>query len=179
MLQDKIHSIYLKMKLYYYRRIFRRIDARAEDSLTALEIFCAEAISGLGSPTLTEFAHFINVSQPNAAYKIANLEKKGYVDKIKSEEDGRIVHLVVTDKFKQIYGSSERYASILGRRLERRYSQEQIALFSEMLETLSDDMMKEVNYYLRHKADLPSGVMENSRSMPEDILVEDINYKRV
>jgi len=76
MLQDDIHSIYLKLKLYYYRRIFRKMDAKEDDSLTALETFCAEAIYGLGLPTLTEFAEFINVSQPNAAYKIANLEER-------------------------------------------------------------------------------------------------------
>ena len=94
-LENSLHDIYIKLKLYYYRRIFRRISDNEAGSLTALEVFCAEAIYGLGQPTLTEFANFINVSQPNAAYKVANLEKKAYVKKTKSSEDGRIVHLSV------------------------------------------------------------------------------------
>ncbi|NLW53756.1 MAG: MarR family transcriptional regulator [Clostridiaceae bacterium] len=159
MLEDNLHDIYLKLKLYYYRRIFRKISDSESDSLTALEAFCAEAIYGLGQPTLTEFANFINVSQPNAAYKVANLEKKGYVKKTKSSEDGRIVHLSVTDKFLQIYGTSERYVSILAKRLKRKYSDEEIGKFSEIMQDISDNMMTEVNKYLRNKADLPEGTI--------------------
>ena len=152
MLEDNLHDIYLKLKLYYYRRIFRKISNSEEDSLTALEAFCAEAIYGLGSPTLSEFANFINVSQPN-------LEKKGYVNKIKSSEDGRIVHLTITDKFMQIYGTSERYVSILTKRLKKKYSAEDVEKFSEIMRDISDNMMTEVNKYLRNKADLPEGVI--------------------
>ncbi|NLC25294.1 MAG: MarR family transcriptional regulator [Fastidiosipila sp.] len=159
MLEDNLHDIYLKLKLYYYRRIFRKISDSEADSLTALEAFCAEAIYGLGQPTLTEFANFINVSQPNAAYKVANLEKKGYVEKTKSSEDGRIVHLSVTPKFLQIYGTSERYVSILAKRLTRKYSEADIERFSEIMRDISDNMMTEVNRYLRNKAELPEGTI--------------------
>lgn len=166
MLEENLHKLYVKLKLYYYRRIFRKISENEDDALTALEAFSAEAIYGLGSPTLSEFANFINVSQPNAAYKVANLEKKGYVKKSRSSEDGRIINLSVTDKFLQIYGSSERYVSILAKRLERRYSEEELAKFSEIMGVISDEMMKEINKYLRQKADLPEGVMpeENAQS---------------
>ena len=159
MLEDNLHEIYLKLKLYYYRRVFRKISTNEEDALTALEAFCAEAIFGLGHPTVTEFANFINASQPNAAYKIANLEKKGYITKTKSPEDGRIIHLSVTDKFLQIYGTSERYVSILAKRIEKNFTPEEVEKFSDMMKIISDEMMSEVNNYLRRKADLPKGVM--------------------
>ncbi len=159
MLEDDLHNIYLKLKLYYYRRIFRKIAENEKDTLTALEAFCAEAIYGLGHPTLTEFANFINVSQPNAAYKIANLERKGYVQKTKSSEDGRIVRISITDKFLQLYGTSERYVSILAKRLERKYSKEELDQFSSIMRSISEDMMIEVNKYLKNRAELPQGVM--------------------
>lgn len=159
MLADDLHNVYLKLKLYYYLRIFRKMTGVEEDALTALEVFCAEAIYGLGQPTLTEFAHFINVSQPNAAYKVANLEKKGYVEKVRSREDGRIVRLRITDKFLQLYGTSERYVAILARRMERQYSKEDIEHFSSMMRSLSDNMMVELNKYLKHEADLPPRII--------------------
>ncbi|HHX30891.1 MAG TPA: MarR family transcriptional regulator [Clostridiaceae bacterium] len=159
MLEDDLHNIYLKLKLYYYRRIFRKIAENEKDTLTALEAFCAEAIYGLGHPTLTEFANFINVSQPNAAYKVANLERKGYVKKTKSNEDGRIVRISITDKFLQLYGTSERYVSILAKRLERKYSKEELDQFSAIMRSISEDMMTEVNKYLKNRAELPQGVM--------------------
>ncbi|HHW93581.1 MAG TPA: MarR family transcriptional regulator [Clostridiaceae bacterium] len=160
MLKDDIHSIYLKLKLYYYRRIFRKMETKEKDSLTALETFCAEAIYGLGLPTLTEFADFINVSQPNAAYKIANLERKGFVKKIRSEEDGRVVLLQVTDKFIKLYGTSQRYSAILAKRIERRFSEEEIEVFHRIMQTLSEELMKEVNQYLVRRANLPKSVLK-------------------
>ena len=158
-LADDLHNIYLKLKLYYYLRIFRKMTDNPEEALTALEVFCAEAIYGLGNPTLTEFAHFINVSQPNAAYKVANLEKKGYVEKTRSTRDGRMVRLRITDKFLQVYGTSERYVSILAKRIERKYPPEEVEHFSAMMREISEDMMRELNQYLHHRADLPEGVV--------------------
>ncbi|MFA5586610.1 MAG: MarR family transcriptional regulator [Saccharofermentanales bacterium] len=159
MLADDLHAIYLKLKLYYYLRIFRKMAEDPDDSLTALEVFCAEAIYGLGAPTLTELARFINVSQPNAAYKVVNLEKKGFVEKTRSTRDGRLVRLRVTDKFLRLYGTSERYVSILAKRIENKYPPQQVELFSSMLREISEDMMRELNAYLRNRAQLPEGVL--------------------
>ena len=149
MLYEDIRAIYTKFKLYYYRRIFRKLDTGAKDALTAIETFCAEAIYGLGRPNLTEFAKFNNVSQPNAAYKIRSLEKKGYVRRVRSEADCRVVHLEVTEKFMKLYGSSERYAKVLAKRIQRRFPEEDIQKLEEMLGIISNELMREVNIYLQ------------------------------
>ena len=152
MLEDDLHNIYLKLKLYYYRRIFRKIAENEKDTLTALEAFCAEAIYGLGHPTLTEFANFINVSQPNAAYKVANLERKGFVRRIKSTEDLRVSYLEVTDKYMDIYGSGDRrYAGIIARRIARRFPEEDVDKLNEILTVVSEELMREINRYLRNE----------------------------
>ena len=36
----------------------------------------------LEEPTINEFASFVNISSPNAAYKVNSLIQKGYVEKI-------------------------------------------------------------------------------------------------
>ena len=79
--------------------------------------------------------------------------------KTKSSEDGRLVHLSVTDKFLQIYGSSERYVSILANRMKRKYTEEDLEKFSAIMQDISDNMMTEVNKYLRNKAELPEGTI--------------------
>ena len=152
MMQDDIYAIYMKLKLYYYRRIFRRMSNLGEDSLTALETLTAEAIYGLGRPTLTEFAEFINISTPNANYRIASLEKKGYVKKTRSETDGRVSYLEVTDKYLAYYGSSRKYSQIIARRIERRFPEEDVAKLEEILNVVSEELMREVNRYLSRSA---------------------------
>jgi len=58
--------------------------------------------------------------------RLTALEKKGYLTKIQSEEDGRIFYLQVTEKTKELLGTSERYTNILYRRLKREFSTDEL-----------------------------------------------------
>ena len=55
-----------------------------EASLTTVETLCVETIHALNNPTVNEFASFIKISPPNAAYKINSLINKGYIKKVRS-----------------------------------------------------------------------------------------------
>ena len=69
MLDQAFFRVYTKFKLHFYQEIFRRFQDR-EASLTTVETFCMESIQALGSPTVNEFANFMHISPPNAAYKV-------------------------------------------------------------------------------------------------------------
>ena len=69
MLEEKFEIVYTKFKLHFYQEIFARFQNR-EASLTTVETFAMETIQALGSPTVNEFASFMKISPPNAAYKI-------------------------------------------------------------------------------------------------------------
>ena len=62
-----------------------------------------ETIMALGHPTINEFASFMCISSPNAAYKVASLIKKGYVRKVQSETDRREYHREGTQKYIDYY----------------------------------------------------------------------------
>ena len=102
MLQDAFFTVYTKFKLHFYKEIFQRFQS-CEASLTTVETFCMETIMALGHPTINEFASFMCISSPNAAYKVASLIKKGYVRKVQSETDRRECHLEVTQKYIDYY----------------------------------------------------------------------------
>ena len=86
MLEQAFFNVYTKFKLHFYQEIFRRFQDR-EASLTTVETFCMETIMALGTPTVNEFATFMRISPPNAAYKVNSLVKKGYIRKVQSRED--------------------------------------------------------------------------------------------
>ena len=92
MLEQKFEIVYTKFKLHFYQEIFERFQNR-EASLTTVETFAMETIQALGCPTINEFASFMRISPPNAAYKINSLIRKGYVQKIQSAHDKREYHL--------------------------------------------------------------------------------------
>ena len=95
MLRDAFFTVYTKFKLHFYQEIFSRFQDR-EASLTTVETFCMEAIQALGSPTVNEFATFMRISPPNAAYKVNSLIRKGYIRKVQSPDDRREYHLEIT-----------------------------------------------------------------------------------
>ena len=143
MLDQAFFHVYTKFKLHFYQEIFRRFQDR-EASLTTVETFCMETIQALGRPTISEFAAFMRISPPNAAYKVNSLVKKGYLRKVRSEEDQREYHLEVTQKYLDYYSISVKYMVEVMDRISRRFSREECAKLEEMLVIVSRELMPEV-----------------------------------
>ena len=68
-------------------------------SLSATEAFSADIIHLLGSPTISQFAETIGISQPNATYKVNQLAAKGYLHKTVQAHDRREIVLTTSEKF--------------------------------------------------------------------------------
>ena len=127
MLHPIFQEVYTKFKLHFYQEIFRRFQDR-EASLTAVETFCMESIMALGRPTVNEFATFMRISPPNAAYTVNSLVKKGYIRKLQSPADRQEYHLEVTQKYIDYYNISSGYMSEVMDRITARFSAEDCAI---------------------------------------------------
>ena len=143
MLRDAFFQVYTKFKVHLYQEIFERFQNR-EASLTTVETFCMEIILALGSPTVNEFATFMRISPPNAAYKVNSLVKKGYINKSQARDDRREYHLEATQKYIDYYNISASYMREVMDRIARRFSPEDCARLEEMLNIVSDELMPEV-----------------------------------
>ena len=143
MLDQAFFNVYTKFKLHFYQEMFSRFQNR-EASLTTVETFCMETIQALGRPTISEFAAFMRISPPNAAYKVNSLVKKGYLRRIRSEEDQREYHLEVTQKYMDYYSISVKYMVEVMDRISRRFSREECAKLEDMLVIISRELMPEV-----------------------------------
>ena len=144
MLEEALTEVYTKFKVHFYQEMFKKLSAR-ETSLTIVELFCVEIIYVLRNPTVKEFAEFIGISSPNAAYKIACLIDKGYIEKVQSEKDRREFHLHVTDKYLEYLNLSEGYVKTVAERAEERFTEERIETLNDILYDMSDFLMKEVD----------------------------------
>ena len=143
MMEQRFEVVYTKFKLHFYQEIFARFQNR-EASLTTVETFAMETIQALGSPTVNEFASFMKISPPNAAYKINNLVQKGYVEKRQSQQDKREYHLVVTQKYRDYYDISYRYLNTVMERIKTRFPEQDVKRLEEMLEVISSELMPEI-----------------------------------
>lgn len=143
MLDQTFNSVYTKFKLHFYKAVFSRFQDR-EASLTTVESFCMEIIMALGRPTINEFARFVQISPPNAAYKVNSLVQKGYVRKVQSPEDKREYFLEVTQKYIDFYNISYSYLNTVMDRIKHRFPQEEVERLEDMLHVISSELMPEI-----------------------------------
>lgn len=144
MLQDSFIKVYSKFRLHFYKKFFEGVKER-EVSLTTVETFCMEMIYSMNKPTINKFAKYASISSPNAAYKINNLIKKGYLKKVQSTQDKREYHLEVTDKYLSYYNISNKYIGEVMSKMEGRFSKEEIAILERVLTVMSDDIMSDID----------------------------------
>jgi len=143
MIKEDFTRVYSKFKLHFYEMIFEKIQDR-EASLTTVETFCMEIIYLAKGPTVNEFAKIASLSSPNAAYKINNLIKKGYLEKVQSTEDKREYHLYVTQKYLDYYNISHQYIDTVLARLQDRFTQEELETVSRVLQVVDKELIPEI-----------------------------------
>ena len=142
MLEHNFSEVYDKFKLQFYRKVFELVRER-DGSLSAMEAFSLEVIKMLGSPTVSEFADFLNISQSNATYKVNCLIKKGYIERENSQTDRREYHLVLSEKFYNYIDLLSNYEETVMERIKSRFHEEDVERFDEMLSIISSELMPE------------------------------------
>ena len=139
MLSQEITDLYNQLRLNSYRQLFGAIRER-DGSLSATEAYAVDVIFLLGSPTVTQLAEALGISQPNATYKVNNLVAKGYVVKTSSEEDRRECRLQLSEKFYRYYQESTRFVDDTVAALEKNHTPEELAVFENVLRTLKKEV---------------------------------------
>ena len=149
-IEESFKEVYTKFKMHFYREIFGRFN-NLDGNLTTVETFCMEVIYAMDRPTINEFANFINISQPNAAYKVNNLIKKGYLIKTQSTKDRREYFLEVTQKYKDYFNISSGYMQDVIGRVDARLNDEQKREFQDTLDIMSSELMPDIPDYRTRK----------------------------
>ena len=142
MLKEEISKLYRQFRLLQYQKLFRIIRER-DGSLSATEAFAADVIFLLDGPTVTQLAETLCISQPNATYKVNNLNAKGYVVKSASEDDRRECRLQVSEKFHNYYDTSDGFLQPALERLRGQYTEKELKLFESMLRSLNEAVESE------------------------------------
>lgn len=136
-LGESLERLYLISRYNYYKRIAAAIGTRGE-SLSATECFCLEIILLMNEPTISEFAAFMNISLPNAHYRLQSLVEKGYIEKQVSTRDRRESYLAVTEKYRNFYGLNNKDNQSLVQGIHDHFSPEEVKQFHEMIDRAAE-----------------------------------------
>jgi len=136
MLTEDFEQFYFKFRAYFYKRIVGIIGTR-KGSLSATELFCLEIIQLLDNPTISQFAAFLDISLPNANYKINCLVEKDYIEKVNSESDKREYRLVPTDKYRRYRQMNSDYNTLFINQVQQSLNEEEAKQMSALLQKLN------------------------------------------
>ena len=142
MTEKVFERLYRQFRLEYAKKVFSILKER-EGSLSAQELLSAEVIFLLDKPTVKQFADFLNISSPNAAYKVKTLTEKGYIVKEPSPKDGRESLLRVTDKFLGYYAEEDTYGSFILRKMKDKLTVEEMKIVSETMKILNEKVFND------------------------------------
>ncbi|MCL2365387.1 MAG: MarR family transcriptional regulator [Defluviitaleaceae bacterium] len=144
MLEKSFETLYLLFRSNYYTQLVKKIGI-IEGSLSATESYCVEIIYLLDKPTVSDFAQYLNLSVPNANYKINSLVKKGYVVRVQSTTDLREQHLHVTEKFLNYYCLNDSVIAALMTRIRETFGAEDVEKLDDMIRRIIELMQTSNN----------------------------------
>lgn len=142
MIEENFYKVFEKFRFQFFHRLFKLMRER-NTTLSAMEVFSLAIIEMLQSPTIGQFADFMNISQSNATYKVSSLISKGYVIRQNSEKDRREYHLVLSDKYHESMDLLTEYEKLVSERVRKRFSEEDLAVLERILSTTSNELMPE------------------------------------
>lgn len=147
MLNNTVENLYNRFRVHFYMQVFKEPEMakNEEETLTSVEAFSLECIKALGKPTVAEFSRMMGISAPNAAYKVNSLIRKGYIEKVQSQQDHREYYLCPTEKFDRYYAKSYEFMDNVVERCRKRFSKDDLEKFDEMLAIITNDCMPELD----------------------------------
>lgn len=140
MLEKEFEKLYFKFRNNYCKNLFSGVNDE-KDGLSPTEFYCVETIYLLNRPTVHQFANYVNISQPNATYRISNLISKGYIRKVLSMEDRREYYLEVTDKFSKNYVMNSSFNSELMNGIREKFSKEEVAQLEKLMKKIVNEIL--------------------------------------
>ena len=80
----------------------------------------------------------MQISTPNAAYKIGSLVKKGYTERERSEKDRRIVYIHLTGKGRQAFHHHAKFHEQMTDAVMAELGEEEVQVLGKTLKALTD-----------------------------------------
>lgn len=112
-------------------------------NLSLNSLFYIDIIRFYEGITVSKIADIIGVSKSAVTIKMSELEKKGYVIKVKDTKDKRIKYLSLSDKMRAIYDEFDNEDAEIIKEIKEKYTEKQTSDFCDILNYLSDKVLGE------------------------------------
>ncbi|GFZ31897.1 MarR family transcriptional regulator [Clostridium zeae] len=138
---NNTHSIINSLLVDIFNEILNieeyALQSGAFNDVSVTEVHTVEAIGYYDSKSMSEVAKQLSITVGTLTIAINNLVKKGYVERIRSEEDRRVVKISLTKKGKLLYRIHEKFHLELVKVTVTDLSEEEEAVLVHALQKLN------------------------------------------
>jgi DNA-binding MarR family transcriptional regulator len=104
--------------------------------LTQQQFHYLQVIVRMKNPTLTELADELGLTKPTVTVLVNKLVEKGYITRVKSDEDRRSIHLIINKKGAKVNSLREIAHNRIAEKIKSGFSETETVIFSELLKKL-------------------------------------------
>lgn len=139
MLEDFLEN-YFKIEKAY-RRFFHKEAEQYQLSPNEIDVILFLHRNGAKADTSSDIAQFEGVSKGLIARSVDNLEKKGYLQLIRDEEDRRVIHLHLTDTCDEIVREIAKKKKLFLQCMQRDIPKEQIEVTEQTIAQFIENVL--------------------------------------
>lgn len=104
--------------------------------ITVNDMHIIEAIGMQEPRNMTKVANSLHVTVGTLTIGMNNLVKKGYVTRVRSEQDRRVILLTLTEKGQKAYRHHEEYHIKMTEEVMKQFSEEEMGILLQALERI-------------------------------------------
>jgi len=128
----------LKETITYFSDLIEKIREETLDQydfsdLTHQQLHYLTALVKMKNPTLTELARELSLTKPTVTVLVDKLTEKGYIKRIHSDEDRRVVHLQIDKKGARLNNLREIAHERVAETIRSGLSETETAILAELL----------------------------------------------
>ncbi|ADY57146.1 regulatory protein MarR [Syntrophobotulus glycolicus DSM 8271] len=131
----EMNYFYLRMSLNELRMMNRQ---DYSSGVSYHSMLCLNVIANTENCTISKLAEALQITKSGVTIKVNELVKKGLVEKVQSVRDKRIHYLKLNPNISAIYGMFDRIGQNMEETLRKKYTENELSLFSGMLHTIAD-----------------------------------------
>jgi DNA-binding MarR family transcriptional regulator len=138
----------LKETITYLSDLFEKVleevlDLSDFSDLTQQQFHYMQVIIKMKNPTLTELSRELNLTKPTVTVLVDKLAEKGYVTRIKSDEDRRVMYLHIDRKGIRFNNMLENAHEIMAEKIISGLSRREAAILNELLSKIVNNSFKQ------------------------------------
>jgi len=139
---EKINRILVSLFNEVLKAEEKSMRDRTSHNLSRTEVHTLVAIGMNGPKKMTEAANELQISVGTLTVAIDKLVRKGYVSRVRSEKDRRIVHIALTDSGRDVVHEHDMYHEEMVSEATSALNDEEMDQFAESIGKIADFFRK-------------------------------------